>query len=86
MKISYERLNQIIEEEVVRFKRLNEEQGTNTTNTLKPTDVAQTIKDGINSINDVQKLRDALMTAVGKIQDTNILKQVQGTLGIQDKK
>lgn len=26
MKISYERLNQIIEEEVVRFKRLNEQQ------------------------------------------------------------
>lgn len=25
MKISYERLNQIIEEEVVRFKRLNEQ-------------------------------------------------------------
>jgi len=25
MKISYERLNQIIEEEVVRFKKLNEE-------------------------------------------------------------
>lgn len=86
MKISYERLNQIIEEEVVRFKRLNEEQETNTTSTLKPTDVAQTIKDGISSINDVQKLRDALMTAVGKIQDTAILKQVQGTLGIQDKK
>ena len=28
MKISYERLNQIIEEEVVRFKKLNEETTT----------------------------------------------------------
>lgn len=27
MKISYERLNQIIEEEVVRFKKLNEAEG-----------------------------------------------------------
>ena len=28
MKITYERLNQIIEEEVVKFKRLNEDNGS----------------------------------------------------------
>jgi len=82
MKISYERLNQIIEEEVVRFKRLNEQ----TTTTTDPTVVAQLIKDNIKTVSNVDALKNALLTAVGKIQDAAILKQIQGTLGIQDKK
>jgi len=39
MKISYERLNQIIEEEVVRFKSLNEAEGE-----LNPTQKLDMVK------------------------------------------
>jgi len=84
MKISYERLNQIIEEEVSRFKRLNEQ--TEVASPTSAVPVAQLIKDNIKNITDVTILRNALMTAVGKIQDVGTLKQIQGTLGIQDKK
>lgn len=83
MKISYERLNQIIEEEVVRFKRLNEE---GETTIIRASDVAQLIKDGAKTVTNADVLRNALLTAVGKIQDPAVLKQIQGTLGIQDKK
>ena len=83
MKISYERLNQIIEEEVSRFKRLNEEVGGTT---IRAVDVAQLIKDNIKTVSSVDSLRNALVTAVGKIQDPAVLKEIQGTLGIQDKK
>ena len=84
MKISYERLNQIIEEEVSRFKRLNEE--TEIANPVSAVPVAQLIKDNIKNITDAETLRRSLMTAVGKIQDVGTLKQIQGLLQIQDKK
>lgn len=83
MKISYERLNQIIEEEVVRFKKLNEQSDGVV---VRASDVSQLIKDNIKNVTSVEVLRNALLTAVGKIQDPAILKQIQGTLGIQDKK
>lgn len=83
MKISYERLNQIIEEEVVRFKQLNEQTQETATSSLA---VAQFIKDNVKGITNPDVLRNALLTAVGKIQDVATLKQIQGTLGIQDKR
>ena len=50
MKISYERLNQIIEEEVVRFKRLNEDSSND------PQELLKTKLDKLN--NDTKKLQD----------------------------
>lgn len=47
MKISYERLNQIIEEEVVRFKKINEQAAAPTTDTASPT--------GTGTLTDAQK-------------------------------
>jgi hypothetical protein len=82
MKISLERLNEIIEEEVRYFRELNEQVAP----VVKTTEVAQLIKDNVKVISNVDALRNALLTAVGKIQDVSTLKQIQGILNIQDRK
>ena len=56
MKISYERLNQIIEEEVVRFKNLNEQ-------SADPIDSARTrIRNAIDQVKDVAVLNSVATT------------------------
>ena len=64
MKISYERLNQIIEEEVSRFKRLNEEETSNDPSVLSKSvatmsrpDLIKALIEKANTMTDVQ-LRD----------------------------
>jgi hypothetical protein len=56
MKISYERLNQIIEEEVTRFKSLNEQ-------SVDPIDSARTrIRNAIDQVKDVAVLNSVATT------------------------
>lgn len=70
MKITYERLNQIIEEEVVKFKRLNEDYSATTADTTSlPQDAAglkgsitqllntklETIKDNVSQLQEFYK-------------------------------
>lgn len=73
MKISYERLNQIIEEEVVRFKKLNEE--TTTTVTLDAASKAnpQKLANSIMNLITADKL-----AAMGTAQLVSLYTQLGG--------
>lgn len=61
MKITYERLNQIIEEEVVKFKGLNEQVSSATMNT------------SIDKVVDIGKLKTILKSIIGYLpQDKQV--------------
>lgn len=67
MKISYERLNQIIEEEVSRFKRLNEE--------------GDTVLPGKVNLNlDFKKFNDAVVKIKDSIKDQSTLDRLASQL------
>ena len=67
MKISYERLNQIIEEEVVRFKRLNEDTSAGPGATTSTTPDASSIKGSIQEL--LKTKLDSLNNDTKKLQD-----------------
>jgi len=71
MKISYERLNQIIEEEVSRFKRLNEDTIANVpTNLSDVSGAASFIKNALTPATpykSVAELKTAVTAALAKI-------------------
>jgi hypothetical protein len=58
MKITYERLNKIIEEEVVKFKRLNEQEVSSTT-----------INTSIDNITDITKIKTILKSIIGYLPE-----------------
>ena len=67
MKISYERLNQIIEEEVSRFKRLNEDTSAGPGSVTSTTPDASSLK---GSIQELLKIKlDKLNNDTKKLQD-----------------
>ena len=67
MKITYERLNQIIEEEVVKFKRLNEA-------------AKDDLESAIQSATDVGKLKNALRFALTNVKDETQLQSIVNSL------
>lgn len=69
MKITYERLNQIIEEEVVKFKNLNED--------VSVGDIVKLIE----VQTDAGKLKSALKAAVANIKDQQSLTSISSILG-----
>lgn len=67
MKISYERLNQIIEEEVVRFKRLNEQETPAApVDPNSPDYIRAQAKAALDKVYDVANLKTLLSTIQGK--------------------
>jgi len=69
MKITYERLNQIIEEEVVKFKKLNED--------VSVGDIVKLIE----VQTDAGKLKSALKAAIANIKDQQSLTSISSILG-----
>lgn len=69
MKITYERLNQIIEEEVVKFKKLNED--------VSVEDIVKLIE----VQTDAGKLKSALKAAIANIKDQQSLTSISSILG-----
>jgi hypothetical protein len=71
MKISYERLNEIIEEEVSRFKRLNEQTianvPTNISDVSGATSFIKSILSPVTPYKSVAELKAAVTSAISKI-------------------
>ena len=67
MKITYERLNQIIEEEVVKFKKLNE-------------GARDEVESAIQSTTDISKLKTALRFILSNVKDDTQLQSIANSL------
>ena len=67
MKITYERLNQIIEEEVVKFKRLNEALVRADIDTSSLDGAISLIKSAISNSKNIAELKSNVSAALGKI-------------------
>ena len=67
MKISYEKLNQIIEEEVARFKRLNEVEVATKVDTKTLDGAKALLQNAITSAKDLTQLKAAVSAALGNI-------------------